>query len=216
MSHDGQPPQAPPSKPKPRHKVDGWVKFVVVLAVFQVACFVVPQVRPGTAGMILWYFLIDSVVWLGLAGIVLIYGLIRSAFRRPFWTRWRAAGFLALPALLVLPLSFSVYPAFAYPSSHDRSPSAVRFRLPLDGPVLVGWGGATPDVNYHVIAPDQRWAYDLLVADEGQSHRGDGKKLEDYYCYGLAVLAPAEGTVQAVFDGDPDMPGARLGGGAGA
>ena len=56
----------------------------------------------------------------------------------------------------------------------------VRFRLPLDGPVTVAWGGADTDVNYHAVMPDQRWAYDLLVTREGRTHRGDGTRLDDY------------------------------------
>src|SRR5207237_1434450 len=100
-----------------------------------------------------------------------------------------------------------------YPSSYDRRASRVAFRLPLDGPVTVAWGGPSKDVNYHVIAPEQRWAYDLLVARDGSTHQGDGHQLSDYYCYGQPVLAPAAGTVITAFDGDPDMPIGALGGG---
>ena len=91
--------------------------------------------------------------------------------------------------------------------------SAVRFRLPLDGPVTVGWGGARPNVNHHVVAPDQRWAYDLAVTKAGMSFHGTGQSLRDFYSYGLPVLAPAEGIVYATSDGDPDMPIGALGGG---
>src|SRR5262249_15220828 len=100
-----------------------------------------------------------------------------------------------------------------YPSSHDGRPSRVAFRLPVDGPVTVGWGGATPSVNYHVVAPDQRWAYDLLVTRGGSTHKGDGGLLTDYHAYGRPGLAPARGTVVEAFDGDPDMPPQTLGGG---
>src|SRR5262249_2083650 len=100
-----------------------------------------------------------------------------------------------------------------YPSSHDHDSTSLRFRLPLDGPVTVVWGGPTPDVNYHVVAPDQRWAYDLLVTKDGTSFRGAGGSVDDYYSYGLPVLAPAAGTIYATSDGDPDMPIGILGGG---
>jgi murein DD-endopeptidase MepM/ murein hydrolase activator NlpD len=117
-------------------------------------------------------------------------------------------GYLAALALAASPHAFRTYP-----SSHDGAPSLIRFRLPLDGPVTVGWGGATPDVNYHVFAPDQRWAYDLAVTRDGQTYRADGTRCEDYYCYGLPVLAPAGGTVVSTADGDPDMPIGVMGGG---
>jgi murein DD-endopeptidase MepM/ murein hydrolase activator NlpD len=110
-------------------------------------------------------------------------------------------------------LAVSPHAFRAYPSSYDDKPSSVRFRLPLDGPVTVAWGGATPDVNYHVIAPEQRWAYDLLVTKEGKTFKGNGETCQDYYCYGLPLLAPADGTVYTTSDCDPDMPIGVMGGG---
>ena len=116
-------------------------------------------------------------------------------------------GLAAIAALVASTAMFRVYP-----SSYDNRPSNVHFRLPLDGPILVGWGGGTPDVNYHVAYPDQRWAYDLLVAENGKTFRGDGARCEDYLCYGLSVLAPAGGKVAAILDGMPDQPVGVLGG----
>jgi murein DD-endopeptidase MepM/ murein hydrolase activator NlpD len=59
-------------------------------------------------------------------------------------------------------------------------------------------------VNYHVVIPDQRWAYDLLVTKSGMSFQGDGTRLDDYYVYGRAVFAPAAGVVVEVRDSEPD------------
>ena len=65
----------------------------------------------------------------------------------------------------------------------------------------VVWGGDTRAQNYHVDAPDQRHAYDLLVVENGVSHRGDGSRLDQYYAWGRRILAPASGTViEAVND----------------
>ena len=50
-----------------------------------------------------------------------------------------------IAAVAVAPLAFR-----HYPSSHTGEVSQVRFRLPLDGPVLVGWGGDRIGTNYHV------------------------------------------------------------------
>jgi murein DD-endopeptidase MepM/ murein hydrolase activator NlpD len=93
-----------------------------------------------------------------------------------------------------------------YPSSYDGRPSAVRFRLPLDGAVSVAWGGAATAVNYHVVAPDQRWAYDLLVLENGLSFRGSGLRLEDYLVYGRRIRSPAAGRVVMGVDGRLDEP----------
>ncbi|MBI4604634.1 MAG: peptidoglycan DD-metalloendopeptidase family protein [Planctomycetes bacterium] len=83
--------------------------------------------------------------------------------------------------------------------------SSVPMRLPFEGEWLVFWGGATEEENYHVKTRSQRRALDLVIADEkGKSHRGDGKRNEDYYGYSKEILAPADGTVVTVIDGVPE------------
>ena len=56
-------------------------------------------------------------------------------------------------------------------------------------------GGATERQNYHVIAPDQRHAWDILVWRNGGTHRGDGKRLTDYWAFGRPILSPAPARV---------------------
>ena len=81
-------------------------------------------------------------------------------------------------------------------------------RLPFDGEWRVAWGGRTVEKNQHVVARDQRFAYDFVVEENGVTHRGDGTKNDDYYCYGRPILAPAEGRVAVVVDGIPEnVPG---------
>lgn len=83
--------------------------------------------------------------------------------------------------------------------------SAVEYRLPFDGLWLVGWGGDTEMDNYHVIAGDQRHAFDIMVWKDGGTHSGDGSVNEDYWAYGQPVLAPAAGTVVTAIDGLADQ-----------
>ena len=197
------------SPPKPRRRgPDWWVCAAIFFLLVQLVLFVLPHVRRGVAGAWMWSFGGDSLLWMGLATILLFLGFIWSLIRRPFWTGWRAVGVLLL---LVLALSSSLFRV--YPSSHEGRVSAVRFRLPMDGPITVAWGGDSLQGNYHVSYPDQRWAYDLLVVKDGKSHRGEGKELTDYYCYGLPALAPADGTVVFTRDTDPEMRIGELGGG---
>lgn len=82
-----------------------------------------------------------------------------------------------------------------------------RMKTPLHLPFAPGeewtvfWGGDTRDQNYHVIAPDQRHAYDIVITRNGSTHEGDGKRLDQYYAYGKTLYAPAAGTiVEAVSD----------------
>lgn len=190
---------------KPR--LEWWHWVALAFLALQAAFYIVPHLRPSKAGLVCWLFGSDRLLWLGVAGVLAVFAFGWSVTHRPFWTGWRACGF----ALLVL-LAFSPRVFRVYPSSHDKAPSPVRFRVPLDGPVTVGWGGATPEVNYHVVAPDQRWAYDLLVTKDGKTHRGEGTQREDYYCYGMPVRAPADGGILATHENAEEMPVGQLGG----
>lgn len=78
-------------------------------------------------------------------------------------------------------------------------------RLPFEGEWYVFWGGRTREQNYHVVAPDQRFAYDLVVLQGGKSHTGDGTRLEQYHCWGRPILAPGAGTVVTALDSLADQ-----------
>ena len=77
----------------------------------------------------------------------------------------------------------------------------------------MGWVGGTEKLNYHVIDPEQCWAYDMFVKKDGTSYSGDSSKLENYFAYGLPILAPAKGKIVHTVDSFPDMPIGELGGG---
>lgn len=50
-----------------------------------------------------------------------------------------------------------------------------------------------------------RYAYDFVIVDEaGKMFRGDGEKNEDWYGFGSPIVAPADGVVVAMSDGQPD------------
>ncbi|MHB1170034.1 MAG: M23 family metallopeptidase [Longimicrobiales bacterium] len=89
----------------------------------------------------------------------------------------------------------------------DYEPRA-SLRLPFSDEFTVFWGGRLPHQNYHVVYPNQRFAYDLLIARNGSTHEGDGTRNEDYYCFGRPILAPAAGVVTVAVDTLPDnVPG---------
>ena len=92
----------------------------------------------------------------------------------------------------------------AAPKKHQTELS-----LPFRGRWLVFWGGDSKAVNHHHDVPAQKFAFDLLGADEnGKMHRGDGSKNEDYFCFGREILAPADGVVAEAIDGVRDnVPG---------
>ncbi|PFN06128.1 M23 family metallopeptidase [Bacillus cereus] len=89
----------------------------------------------------------------------------------------------------------------AYPADVHSAEPKVTVRLPLNQAVLVGWGGDELDTNYHAWAPNERWAYDLLIPPASIK----SSKLEDYGIYGAEVVAPASGTVISIHNDEPDL-----------
>jgi len=88
------------------------------------------------------------------------------------------------------------------PKAGYRTQTALRF--PLAGEWFVFWGGDTERTNYHVRAPAQRHAYDLVVWRDGGTHRGAGAANDDYWAWGQWIVAPAAGEVVAAVDGIAD------------
>lgn len=179
-----------------------WLLIIPLLIAAHLALFTLLKLRLGRIGIYLWNYG-PPIIGVLAAGQI-VRGVISFYAKPPFWSPERGVGLLLL--ILIILISWKGYRV--YPSSYDKKPSRIPFRLPLDGPVTVGWGGSTPAHNYHVIAADQRWAYDLVVTRDGQTHRGEGRQLEDYYIYGMPVLAAADGTVLSVVN---DQPESRIG-----
>jgi hypothetical protein len=74
------------------------------------------------------------------------------------------------------------------------------YGFPVSGRWLVA---AAPSLHgHHRWASIQEFALDLVrLGDGGLSHRGEGIELDQYYGYGAAVIAVADGTVAAASDG---------------
>jgi Peptidase family M23 len=176
-----------------------WLRGTAGLVIGHALFLLVVQSRPGLVAVVLWYA--APVILLSGAACLLAIALIRSWQRRETPGGLQLAGYAAL---LLVVASLAVFRT--YPSSHDAMPSRIPFRVPLDGPVTVAWGGPTLGENYHAVMPDQRWGYDLLVTRAGMSHQGDGTRLDQFYAYGREVLAPADGVVLRVEDGEEDGP----------
>jgi len=163
-------------------------------------------------GVLLTMFMMGGVIkiyawnsqeYLALMGIVSlilvsIFGVVKRKFNRLM------ASTLLLAIICLFPVIVMLVKPIAYPSTLENTKPSATVRLPANVPLKVGWGGDKIETNYHAIAADQRWAYDLLVAP----YATGSAKLEDYGCYGVPVLAPASGLVVKAHDGEPDeIPG---------
>ena len=98
-------------------------------------------------------------------------------------------------------------PFISYPES-DRTYSKNDYMMPITGEWYVFWGGTNQFINYHYVYEGQRYAYDLIILQNGKSYRDSPNKNENYYAYNKEILAPADGTVVKVIDGIEDnVPG---------
>ena len=148
--------------------------------------------------MAAWYVLHSAVPLLGL--VFMAMTLVWAIWKRRTNTPMFATLAVSLCALLPIASQMGIV-RIAYPSSIDSTTPSATVRLPADVPLKVAWGGDHVDVNYHAIAPDQRWAYDLFV----EPYLTGSDNLEDYGCYAVPVVAPATGRVVVAHDGEPDM-----------
>ena len=122
-----------------------------------------------------------------------------SASEAPILMQWafdpegRIAGFFVQPQPVAAESAWLDYETHA------------DLRLPFEGEWFVFWGGREIAQNYHAADPAQRFAYDFLVLEDGQSHAGDPQSLESYHCWGREILAPADGEVIATVTDFPDL-----------
>ncbi len=77
-------------------------------------------------------------------------------------------------------------------------------QLPFNDVWYVAWGGRESYLNYHVSAPDQRFAYDFLYAKNQKIAIDSPTKKEDYFGFGKPIFSPAAGTVIVAVDSVAD------------
>ncbi len=83
--------------------------------------------------------------------------------------------------------------------------SRTSMQLPFRGEWYVFGGGDNEKVNSHFSVRGQRRAADLIIKGAGDlSHKGTGRRNDDYFVYGKQILAAASGTVVTAIDGVPD------------
>lgn len=100
------------------------------------------------------------------------------------------------------------YMAFRYEGKFpdkDNFRCAQPYSLPFEGIWAVINGGVVEKTSHSWEVATQRYAYDFVILDdEGNSFSGDGTALQDFYCYGKDILAPADGVVVETLDGNPE------------
>ncbi|MFA1807777.1 M23 family metallopeptidase [Bacillus anthracis] len=179
-----------------------WKKYVlIILVVFLIISWSIVYLAKGVISVIGWWSIqAFSIVSLFiLIGVTLLF-VWKGIFRQ------RIDGALLFIFIFSIigawPLGwFANIGRLAYPTDvHSTSPKVV-VRFPLNKRALIGWGGDRLETNYHVIKPNERWAYDILIPPAEVK----SSKLEDYGIYGAKVMAPATGTVVSINNDEKDV-----------
>lgn len=140
-------------------------------------------------------FFSDAVIW-RYFWLFWIFGLIEMALTFQLT-------FQALRQLAGIPVIYIKH-GFRLPDIHSHK-SAVKYSLPFNGQWTVVNGGVNAESSHSWNIPTQRYAYDFIITDKnGASCSGDATDVKSYYCYGKDILAPADGTVVYVNNGQPD------------
>ena len=132
--------------------------------------------------------------------IGLILMLLTSIFLKPQFDKRRYFWMATLAILGCLTTWGASLIGIEYPAKLSNSTPTLNIRVPMDGKVVVAWGGDDVRKNYHAAYPDQRWAYDLVV----EPHSLRSTNLSDYGCFGKTVLAPISGEIKTAHDGESD------------
>ncbi|PET30242.1 peptidase M24 [Bacillus anthracis] len=179
-----------------------WKKFLLVIIVsFLIISWILVYVANGVTSVFVWW----SIQAFSFISVFLLVGSVIIFFLKGIFRE-------RIDRTLFLIILFSIIGAWpvgwfanigriAYPADiQSMSPKAV-VRFPLNERALIGWGGDRLETNYHVIKPNERWAYDILIPPaEVKSN-----KLEDYGVYGAKVMAPASGTVVSINNNEQDL-----------
>jgi murein DD-endopeptidase MepM/ murein hydrolase activator NlpD len=83
--------------------------------------------------------------------------------------------------------------------------------LPLSGDWAMLAGGRSTLLSHHYLHTSESDAVDFVRLVDGRGYRGDPDQAASWHGYGEPVLAPADGTVVGVHDGQPDHPVGAIG-----
>lgn len=86
----------------------------------------------------------------------------------------------------------------------------------LTGPVLGAWqlgnGPGQVRLHGHYRKPQHRYAYDMVVMEEGRTYRGPVHDNASYFAWNRSIRAAADGVIVDICDREPDKPGKRASG----
>ncbi|WP_409366743.1 M23 family metallopeptidase [Lysinibacillus sp. 38-6] len=85
-------------------------------------------------------------------------------------------------------------PFVVFPES-DKKYTQNTYMMPIKEEWYVFWGGGNEFVNYHYAYETQRYAYDLVMMNNGTTYKDSAMVNDNYYAFNSEVTAPADGRV---------------------
>jgi len=166
---------------------------------------------PGRAGFV--FALVGSCLagWMAVALNEMLYVFVLPLLTAPFLL----SVYLCLGALSVrhtwrapyLSLEQPATPEIAYERARlAEARGAPSDSLPLALPFYGEWRVSQGFDGPHTHRDVWRHALDFHIVENERSHSNDGASLNDYFCFGAPVLAPAAGQVVRLRSDLPDMP----------
>ena len=126
-----------------------------------------------------------------------------------YYVKWR----LTPDDNKIIGISASDAGEVAHTSTTNYEPKT-KLQLPFEGEWIPFWGGKTVPENYHAAYPHQRFAMDIIHADDSskiiRAAKGEAFDLGDFASFGATILAPADGMVIVSIDTVYDNPIGRF------
>jgi hypothetical protein len=179
-------------------RLEVWVYVVAILALMMLVFWGIVFMRLGTTSIRVLTQFIPTLSMMTIP--VLTWGVFRSFVKPPALRKSRAIAFVVALGIGILGME----PLIPAPLSTENWKQDFALKLPFQGEWYTTQGGDDPNRNYHNTTPAHRWAYDFVVRKDGKTYALDGKKNEDYYCFGKQILSPVRGKIIQAENDEPD------------
>ena len=178
--------------------MQGWMFIILIIISCRIVGIVLRRFKEG--GIIL--ILLSKLMWLFLLGIV---GSLIGNNTLVLFHYFFLLIFLSTPLSVFIQSLYQLAgDAFVKISYKNKLPNMEtyvqkgNYILPFAGKWTVFNGGVKPHL-LHSGSVSQKYAYDFIIANnEGKSFAGNGRAVQNYFCYNKEIIAPADGTVVKV------------------
>ena len=178
--------------------MQSWMIIILLMLSCRIVGIVLRRFKAG--GIIL--LLLSKLMWLFLLGIL---GALIGNDTLALFHYFFLLIFLSTPLSVFIQSLYQLAGDTCVKISHKTKLPTMEtyvqkgsYILPFTGKWTVFNGGVKNNL-LHGGSVSQKYAYDFIIANnEGKSFEGNGRSVQNYFCYDKEVIAPADGTVVKV------------------